>query len=151
MLHVPATFAAFPEAKCRPQTRSFASICSDKSSRLIAEIHRDRLSFDNFSASSPWFVTTDGTREKWRPLSLVLLLPQSTIKQNTIFAWSMQARLFTLLVHQYGGVATVAKLLVTWVKTIYKMILWLDFMRLVGDSYGVRTKHKTDRGFLMFL
>ena len=102
VLNLSQLFAAFPETKCQPHTRSFASICSDKSSRLIAEIHRDHLSFDNFSASSPWFVTNDGTREKWRPLpvSLVLLLPQSTIRQNTIFAWSMQAHLFTLLVHQ---------------------------------------------------
>ena len=37
--------------------------------------------FDNFSASSPRFVTTEGTRKNLRPFSRVLLLPQPTIKQ----------------------------------------------------------------------
>ena len=38
---------------------------------------------------------------------------------KTMFHAKDATSLFTIEVHQYGGVATVVKVLVTWVKTIY--------------------------------
>ena len=84
-LYLSQLFAAPPETKCWLHTWSFGRMFSVKSTRLIAEIQRDRRSNDNFSASSPWFVTTDGTRTKWRCLSRALWLPLPTIMQKTIF------------------------------------------------------------------
>ena len=60
-LYLSQLFAALPETKWRLHTRSFARIFSVKADRLIAKIQHDRCSKDNFPASSPWFVTTDGT------------------------------------------------------------------------------------------
>ena len=94
-------------------------ISSVRWSRLIAEIQRDLLSSDSFCASSPWFVTTEGTLAKYNPLSRPLLLPQPTIRHKTMFHAKDTTSLFTIEVHQYGGVATAVKELVTWVKTIY--------------------------------
>ena len=131
-LNLSQLFPLFPEMKCRSQTRSFARICSVKSSRLIAEIHSERLPFDNFSASSPWFVTTEGTRKKFKIfLSSTFACTtnyQTKYHLHRTFTVSTQPRLFTLLVHQYGSVVTVARLLVTWVKTIYKKENWAIFL-----------------------
>ena len=119
ILYLSQLLAALPETKCFSHTRSFSKISSVRSSRLIAEIQRDLLSLDSSCASSPWFVTTEGTLAKYNPLSRPLLLPQPTIMHKTMFHTKDATSLFTIEVHQYGGVATVVKVLVTWVKTIY--------------------------------
>ena len=61
-LYLSQLCTALPETKWRLHTRSFARIFSVKSDQLIAEIQRVSLSKDNFSASLPWFLTTDRTR-----------------------------------------------------------------------------------------
>ena len=52
-LNLSHDFAAFPETKCFPHTRSFSKMVSVKSSLLIAEIQRDLRSADNSLASCP--------------------------------------------------------------------------------------------------
>ena len=135
-LYLSQLFAALPETKWRLHTQSFARIFSAKSDRLIAEIQRDRRSKDHFSASSPWFLTTDGTRAKWRSLPGALSLVQSTTMQKTLFTVKTRLVLFTVLLHQYGGVATVSRLLVTWVKKIYRC-MWHIACDSKGNAIGL--------------
>ena len=52
-LNLSHDFAAFPETKCFPHTRSFSKMVSVRSSLLIAEIQRDLRSSDNSLASCP--------------------------------------------------------------------------------------------------
>ena len=133
-LYLSQLLAACPETKCLPHTRSLFKISSVRSALLIAEIQRIRLSLDSFSASSPWLIITEGIRAKYTPLSRPLLLPHPTIMYNTMIIIRTRLDFVYILVHQYGGVATVVKILVTWVKTIYSC--WWCLVPVVTQHDG---------------
>ena len=69
----------------------------------------------NFSAPFPWFLTIAGALEYEIPIVFSLLLPQFTIRHKTIsiYKWTVKksTSVYDLLVHQYGGIVTVAKFL----------------------------------------
>ena len=69
----------------------------------------------NFSAPFPWFLTIAGALEYEIPVVFSPLLRQFTVRHKTIsiYKWTVKksASVYDLLVHQYGGVVTVAKFL----------------------------------------
>jgi len=81
-LYLSQPFTGLPETKWRLHTQSFTRVFSVKSDWLIAEIQCIPLSKDNFSTSSLWFLTSDGTQAKWRFFPGALSLVQSTTMQN---------------------------------------------------------------------
>ena len=109
-LYVSQDFAACPETKCVPHMWSWCKIPSVRSTLCTAEVQRDHLSCDSIWASSPWFVTTEGTWGKYIPLSRLLLFPHPTTIQNTIAFARNWHGFVHISVHQYGGVASDVKI-----------------------------------------
>ena len=121
-----------------------STTASVKSSDYAERIQSGLRSADNFSAPFPWFLTIAGALEYEVPVVFSLLLPQFTIRHKTIsiYKWNVKksASVYDLLVHQYGGVVTVAKFLSRdWKPSIERPGVFLD--------KGVYFKFSSNSGF----
>jgi len=90
--------------KMLPQTHPSRKTDSVRSVLLIADIQSFLLNSYSLCASSPWFVTTRGTLEKFTPLSRSALCPQPKIKHSPIFSVTS---IFSPITHSHFAIRDV--------------------------------------------
>ena len=90
-------------------------MASVKSSDYAERIQSGLRSANSFSAPFPWFLTISGALEYEIPVVFFAFVAKFTVRHKTIsiYKWTVKksASIYDLLVHQYGGVVTVAKFL----------------------------------------